>query len=169
MVLVDSHCHLDGAKFAGDLDAVLERAANAGIAKLLAIGTGDGPPELACAIRLAEKHPQMLATVGVHPHEAAKCSEKTFDELLALGRHARVVAFGEIGLDYHYDFSPREMQREVFAEQLKIARDLELPVTIHTREAWKDTLALLQEHWQGECILHCFTGDATQASQALAL
>jgi TatD DNase family protein len=167
MELTDSHCHLDGDKYAHDLDAVLERAFQAGVNRILCIGTGDGPPQLDCAIRLAERYPQILATVGVHPHEAAKVTPQTFSDLRALGRHPKVVAFGEIGLDYHYDFSPRDIQKDVFVEQLKIARDLDLPLTIHTREAWDDTMAVLAEHWQGPTVLHCFTGDAVQAQQAL--
>lgn len=167
MTLVDSHCHLDGAKYEADRDAVLNRAFEAGVTCLLAIGTGDGPPELDCAIRLAEKYSQIVATVGVHPHEAAKVVPQTFDDLRALGRHQKVVAFGEIGLDYHYDFSPREVQRDVFIEQLRIARDLELPITIHTREAWQDTIAVLKEHWSGPGVMHCFTGTPEQAQQAL--
>lgn len=168
MELVDSHCHLDGEKFAPDLDAVLERADRAGVSRILCIGTGDGPPELDRALRLAERYPQILATVGVHPHDAAKVTPRTFDDLRALGQHQRIVAFGEIGLDYHYDFSPRGIQRDVFVEQLKLAKDLDLPVTIHTREAWDDTMTVLADHWQGECVLHCFTGDSVQAEQALA-
>jgi TatD DNase family protein len=168
MNLVDSHCHLDGEKYTSDLDAVLDRAAQAGVTRMLSIGTGDGPPELDRAVRLAERYPQLYATVGVHPHDAAKVTPRTFDDLRALGQHRKVVAFGEIGLDYHYDFSPREIQREVFSEQLKLARDLDLPITIHTREAWDDTMDLLEEHWKGACVLHCFTGDPTQAAQALA-
>src|SRR4051794_17629002 len=128
MKLVDSHCHLDGDQYAPDLDAVLDRAAQAGVQRILCIGTGDGPPELDRAIKLAERYPQIYATVGIHPHDAAKATPKSFDDLRALGQHQKVVAFGEIGLDYHYDFSPREIQREVFAEQLKLARELELPV-----------------------------------------
>jgi TatD DNase family protein len=169
MNLVDSHCHLDGDKYTHDLEAVLERAARAGVSRMLCIGTGDGPPELDRAVRLAERFPQLSATVGIHPHDAAKATPQSFDDLRALGRHPKVVAFGEIGLDYHYDFSPRELQRDVFIEQLKLAGELELPVTIHTREAWDDTLALLQANWHGECVLHCFTGDAAQAAQALAM
>jgi TatD DNase family protein len=169
MQLVDSHCHLDGEKFEADRDAVLNRAFDAGITRLLAIGTGDGPPELDCAIRLAEQYPQILATVGVHPHEAAKVTPQTFDDLRALGQHQKVVAFGEIGLDYHYEFSPREIQRDVFIEQLRIAKDLDLPITIHTREAWADTLAILREHWHGPGVMHCFTGTPEQAQEALDL
>ena len=169
MALTDSHCHLDDERFQEDLDAVLDRAAAAGITRILSIGTGDGPPDLGRAIRLAEKYEQIYASVGVHPHYAAKATARTFDELCVLGAHKKVVVFGEIGLDYHYDFSPREVQREVFVEQLKIAHDLELPVTIHTREAWEDTIGILRRHWSGAGIMHCFTGDPAQARQALDL
>ena len=169
MNLVDSHCHLDGEKFAADLDAVLERATAAGVSRIVSIGTGDGPPELDRAVRLAERYEQVWATVGIHPHDAAKATPRSFDDLLALGKHRKVVAFGEIGLDYHYDFSPREVQRDVFVRQLEIAEELELPITIHTREAWADTLAILKQHWRGEGIFHCFTGDAAQAAEALEM
>ena len=167
MTLTDSHCHLDHEKFAADLDAVLTRATDAGVARILCIGTGDGPPELDRAIRLADRYPQILATVGVHPHEAAKVTPQTYTDLRRLAAHPKVVAFGEIGLDYHYDFSPREVQREVFLEQLKLARELALPIIIHTREAWDDTISILADNWSGPGIFHCFTGDATQAQQAL--
>lgn len=169
MTITDSHCHLDHEKFAADLDAVLSRATAAGVTKILCIGTGDGPPELDRAIRLAERYPQIQATVGVHPHEAAKVTPQTYLDLRELAQHPKVVAIGEIGLDYHYDHSPREIQREVFIEQLKLARDLNLPITIHTREAWEDTMSILADHWTGPGILHCFTGDAAQAEQALAM
>jgi TatD DNase family protein len=169
MTLTDSHCHLDDKKYAEDVDQVLARAAEAGVTRMLTIGTGDGPPELDRAVCLAEKYAQLFASIGVHPHDAAKCEPRTFDDLRALGRHPKVVAFGEIGLDYHYDFSPRETQREVFATQLKLARELGLPVIIHTREAWDDTINLLRQHWSGPGIMHCFTGDRAQAEQALDL
>ena len=169
MTTVDSHCHLDNEKFAADLDAVLARATEAGVTRILCIGTGDGPPELDRAIRLADHYEQILATVGVHPHEAAKVTPQTYADLRRLAAHPKVVAFGEIGLDYHYDFSPRDIQREVFIEQLKLASDLALPITIHTREAWDDTISILQDHWSGPGIFHCFTGDAAQAQQALDL
>src|SRR3954463_4306626 len=169
MQMVDSHCHLDGAKYADDLEAVLARAADAGVTRMLAIGTGDGPPELDRAVKLAERYEQIYATVGVHPHEASKVTAESYVHLRGLGRHPKVVAFGEIGLDYHYDFSPREVQREVFTEQLKIARELALPIVIHTREAWGDTMAVLREHWSGPGIMHCFTGTPEQAAEALEM
>jgi TatD DNase family protein len=167
--MIDSHCHLDDKRFADDLDAVLDRAAAAGIDRILTIGTGDGPPEIDRAVRLAERYPQVYASIGVHPHDAAKVTPQTYDDLRALASHAKVIAFGEIGLDYHYDFSPREVQREVFTAQLKLALDVNLPITIHTREAWDDTMAILREHWSGPGIMHCFTGDPGQAREALAL
>jgi TatD DNase family protein len=164
-MFIDSHCHLDDEKFAADLDAVLDRAAAVGVTRMLSIGTG----ELDCAVRLADRYEPVYATIGVHPHDAAKVEARTFDDLRALAANRKVIAFGEIGLDYHYDFSPREVQREVFIEQLKLARDLNLPITIHTREAWDDTIAILHQHWSGPGIFHCFTGDPTQAQQALEL
>jgi TatD DNase family protein len=167
MTVTDSHCHLDHEQFQADLDAVLTRATEAGVKKILCIGTGDGPPELDRAIRLAERYEQIVASVGVHPHEAAKVTPQTYSDLRTLAAHPKVVAFGEIGLDYHYDYSPRDTQREVFIEQLKLARELDLPVTIHTREAWDDTMSVLADYWSGPGILHCFTGDAAQAQQAL--
>ncbi len=132
------------------------------------IGTG----EIDCAVRLAEKHDQVYASIGVHPHDASKLTAQTLDDLRALAANPKVVAFGEIGLDYHYDFSPRDAQREAFVAQLQLARELDLPVTIHTREAWDDTMSVLREHWSGEgrkAIMHCFTGDPVQAREALAL
>jgi len=167
MTVTDSHCHLDNEKFAGDLDAVLKRASDAGVNRMLCIGTGDGPPELDRAVRLAERYDQILATVGVHPHEAAKAVSQTYDDLRQLAAHPKVVAFGEIGLDYHYDHSPRDTQRDVFIAQLDLARELALPIIIHTREAWDDTMSILADNWSGPGILHCFTGDPAQAQQAL--
>jgi TatD DNase family protein len=167
--MIDSHCHLDDKRFADDLDAVLDRAAAAGITRILTIGTGDGPPEIDRAVRLAERYPQIYASIGVHPHDAAKVTPQTYADLRALAGNPKVIAFGEIGLDYHYDFSPREVQREAFVEQLTLARDVNLPVTIHTREAWDDTMSILREHWSGPGIMHCFTGDPAQAREALDL
>jgi TatD DNase family protein len=120
-------------------------------------------------VRLADKYEQVYASIGVHPHDASKLTAHTLDDLRALAANPKVVAFGEIGLDYHYDFSPRETQREAFIAQLRLARELNLPITIHTREAWDDTTAVLRDNWQGEGIMHCFTGDSVQAQEALAM
>ena len=170
MNLVDSHCHLDHEQFAGDLDQVLGRAAEAGVGHMLAIGTGDGPPVLDRAVALAAKYPKVLATVGVHPHDASKVDSKTFDDLRILLRDPKVVALGEIGLDYHYTFSPPEEQRDVFLEQLELAREAGKPVIIHTREAWTETMAVMRERWRGlPAIIHCFTGTPEQATEAVDL
>ncbi len=170
MKLVDSHCHLDDEKFAADRDATIARAREAGVERMMAIGTGDGPPDLEAAVRLARAHEFIYATVGVHPHDAAKATPETFDRLAELAREPKVLAIGEIGLDYHYDFSPRDVQREVFARQLQLAAHARKPIVIHTREAWDETLALIREHglpFGG--IMHCFTGGAKEADQALEL
>ncbi len=168
MTIVDSHCHLDDEKFADDFEAVVERALAAGVTRMMAIGTGNGPPDLEVAVRLAEAHECFYATVGVHPHDAAKATPATFDRLRALAAHPKVLAVGEIGLDYHYDFSPREVQREVFGEQLRLAAEAEKPVVIHTREAWEDTLRMLDENPPRTLVMHCFTGGAEEARQALS-
>jgi TatD DNase family protein len=166
--MIDSHCHLDDAAFDADREETIQRALDAGIEMMVAIGTGKGPPDLEAGIRIADAHPQFVATVGVHPHDAAKATPETWQRLEELLAHPKVVAVGEIGLDYHYDFSPRDVQREVFAEQLRIATRHHKPIVIHTREAWDDTIALLKEQ-PATGIMHCFTGNVAQAEQSLAL
>lgn len=171
-MMVDSHCHLDGKVFDSDRDEVIQRAIDAGVERMLAIGTGDGPPDLEAATRLADKYSVFLATVGVHPHEAAKYDDSISARLRELLRHPKVVALGEIGLDYHYDFSPRDVQKRVFIEQMAIAREARVPIVIHTREAWDDTFALLEEHWKPTGlggIMHCFTGSPAEVKRTLAL
>jgi TatD DNase family protein len=171
-VLIDSHCHLDNEQFNGDRDAVIERALAAGVDCMVCIGTGEGPPDLEAGVRLADGHAALYATVGVHPHDASKADSTVFRCLADLLRHPKVVALGEIGLDYHYDFSPRQTQRDAFVEQMRIAADARKPIVIHTREAWEDTLALLEEHWKptGLCgIMHCFSGGPAEAERCLAL
>jgi TatD DNase family protein len=165
--VIDSHCHLDSKEFDQDRDAVIERALAAGVETMVAIGTGDGPPDLEAGVRLADRYPCFYATVGVHPHEAAKANPETFARLAELLKHPKVIALGEIGLDYHYDFSPREVQRDVFIEQMRIAREAGKPIVIHTREAWDDTMALLREHWNGDGIMHCFSEGPERAREAL--
>jgi TatD DNase family protein len=172
MMLADSHCHLDDPQFASDREAVIERALAAGVGLMLAIGSGDGPPDLEAGIRLADAHAPIFATVGVHPHEARKATDETWRRLRELLAHPKVRAVGEIGLDYHYDYSPRDCQRAVFVEQMRIAREAGLPIVIHTREAWQDTLDLLREHWQPGglgVVMHCFSGGPQEAAQALDL
>lgn len=169
MKLIDSHCHLDDKQFDPDRAEVIARAREAGVERMMAIGTGDGPPDLEAALRLARQHDFIYATVGVHPHDAAKATPETFAALEALSRESKVLAIGEIGLDYHYDFSPRDVQHDVFVAQLKLAATAGKPVVIHTREAWEDTLALLREHASGAGIIHCFSGGPEEARHALDL
>jgi TatD DNase family protein len=166
VTLVDTHCHLDDSKFDDDREQTIERALAAGVTRMMAIGTGNGPPDLEVAVRLAERYPFIYATVGVHPHDASKATEETFARLRELAGRPKVLAIGEIGLDYHYDFSPRDVQRAVFERQLAIAAEARKPIVIHTREAWDDTLAQVPALPHGG-IMHCFTGDAAQARQAL--
>jgi TatD DNase family protein len=170
--MIDSHCHLDSAEFNDDRDAVIERALEAGVEQMLAIGTGEGPPDLEAGLRLAEKYPVFRATVGVHPHDAAKAGGDDFKRLADLLAHPKVLAVGELGLDYHYDFSPREIQKSVFIRQMEIAAAAKKPIVIHTREAWDDTLALIERHWTPGGmggIMHCFSGGPEEARRALGL
>jgi TatD DNase family protein len=160
---------LDDAKFDADRAQAIERARAVGVECLLAIGTGNGPPDLEVAVRQADLYPFIYATIGVHPHDASKATPETWTRMRQLAAHPKVLAVGEIGLDYHYDFSPRDVQRAVFLQQLEIAAESGKPIVIHTREAWDDTLETLRAHWRGAGIMHCFTGDQTQARQALDL
>jgi TatD DNase family protein len=172
VTLIDSHCHLDSPEFDADRDEVVERALEAGVDHMLAIGTGNGPPDLEAGIRMADRYPQFYATVGIHPHEAAKACKADVDRLAELLSHPKVIALGEIGLDYHYDFSPRETQASVFIQQMEIAVAARKPIVIHTREAWDDTAALLEKYWKPHGIggiMHCFSGGRAEARRALDL
>lgn len=171
MKLIDSHCHLDNEQFDADREAVIERAVAAGVERMLAIGSGDGPPDVEVAIRLADRYPMLYASIGVHPHDASKATAETYRQFADLAKHPKVVGIGEIGLDYHYDHSPREIQRQVFAEQMRIASDAGKPIMIHTREAWSDTMALVREHWNPAFggVIHCFTETPLEAREALDL
>ncbi len=175
-MFVDSHAHLDGKQFDSDREQVIARALEAGVKTMVAIGNGDGPPTLDAGIRLAEQHPFMYATIGIHPHEANLASEDAYLEMERLARHPKVIAWGEIGLDYYYDHSPRETQKQVFVRQMELAGAAKLPIVIHCRpsdnseNAWDDCLGLIQDQWAPKGlggILHCFTGNAAQAKRAL--
>lgn len=171
MELVDSHCHLDDKQFDHDRQAVIKRARETGLKFMLAIGTGDGPPDLEAAVRLAETYPGVLATVGVHPNDSAKTDKGTFQALELLLGHPKVKALGEIGLDYHWGV-PKEVQLPIFIQQLEMAATARLPIIIHTRDAWPDTLDTLRKYWAPHnlpCVMHCFTGNADQARECLDL
>ncbi|MBI4876837.1 MAG: TatD family hydrolase [Acidobacteria bacterium] len=172
MTLADTHCHLELAEFDADRDDVLRRAREAGVETILAINTATRLEELDRAIRLAEKYEGVRATVGVQPHDAHKAGEDVYARLQELASHPKVVAVGETGLEYHYDVAPREAQREAFVRQLRIAGQAGKPVIVHTREAWDDTFALLEEHWRPFAlsgIMHCFTGGAREAERCLEM
>lgn len=170
MDLIDSHAHLEFPDFDADREEVLERALAAGVRILLAIGSGSGPSRLDAAIPFAEQHDWIYATVGVHPHEAKLATEEHLAALDQLAQHPRVIAWGEIGLDYHYYHSPREVQHAVFRRQLTQARAAKLPIVVHCREAWDDCLAILEQDWRSSGlggIFHCFTGALPEAQRGL--
>lgn len=172
-MFVDSHAHIDGKEFDADRDDVVARARAAGVRAILNVGTGDphgGNFERAVAV--AEKYEGVYAAVGVHPHDAKLYDEAAEALLLEFVRGRRVVAVGEIGLDYHYDNSPREVQRAVFARQLRLAREEGLPVIIHSRDADAETLDILGAEYAGTergGVMHCFGGGPALAEGALAL
>lgn len=169
---IDSHAHLDASDFDADRPSVLRRARDAGVDRILAIGSGTGPGTLDCAIRLAEAFEGLDASIGIHPHEAAAAMEDDFYQLQELARHPRVVAWGEIGLDFHYDHSPREVQVAVFARQLRLAAEACLPIVIHTREAESETLEILARHWGkpgNKGVLHCYSGSLDLAQTGLEM
>ncbi|MBA3242852.1 MAG: TatD family hydrolase [Acidobacteria bacterium] len=173
-MFVDSHAHIDGEEFDADRDEVVARARSAGVRAILNVGTGDprgGHFERAIAV--AEKYEGVYAAAGVHPHDAKLFDEDAGRRLSRLLENsARVVAFGEIGLDYHYDHSPRDVQRAVFTRQLRMARELRLPVIIHSREADVETVEILREEWSGEGqggVMHCFGGSVWMAESVLQM
>ena len=183
-MFIDSHAHLDGKRYDLDRDQVLARAKANGIEAYLAIGNGEGPDTADCGIRLAEHYarkkdyPEIWASVGIHPHEASLANDAAYARLEQWARHPKVIAWGEIGLDYFYDHSPRDVQKEIFRKQMELARAAKLPIIIHCRpsdkseNAWEDCLTMIAEHWTPSGlggILHCFTGTVEHARRGLDL
>jgi TatD DNase family protein len=183
-MFIDSHAHLEGKRYDDDRDEVLSRAKQDGIEGYLAVGNGEGPETGDCGIRLAEKYngqtqyPEIWASVGIHPHEAILANDEAYVRLAEWARHPRVIAWGEIGLDYFYDYSPRELQKAVFLRQMELAKAAKLPIIIHCRpsddsdNAWEDCLSMIGEHWTPSGlggILHCFTGSVDHARRGLDL
>lgn len=180
-LLVDSHCHIAGPEFDEDREAVIERAWAAGLCYLLVIPSGE-PEHLGEAQALAEKHDGIYAAAGIHPHEAQKTADGDFESLEKIAARPKLVAIGEIGLDYYYDHSPREAQQEVLKRQLELAHRASLPVIIHCRDAWPDFRRIMKEflgrsrangsgtnsEWRGG-ILHCFTGTLEDASELMEM
>jgi TatD DNase family protein len=168
--MIDSHCHIDMPQFDADRDEVVARAREAGLAEMLVVGEVDEGEALRRSLRVAESY-GLPVTAGVHPHQARLAEGATYDEIGGLAREGRIVAIGEIGLDFHYDYSPRETQREVFRRQIRMARDVGLPVVVHTREADEETSTILEEEGARETggVIHCFTGGLELARRALEL
>ena len=168
MQFVDSHAHLCLEAFDADREAVLSRAREAGLAQLLCIGSMVGDAEAALA--LSERHPDVYFAAGLHPHDARHWDEATRGRLASLASHPRFLALGEIGLDYHYNRSPPEAQREAFRAQIRLARERRVPIVIHTREAHDDTLRILSEEKAPEVggVFHCFSGNAAMAEFAVS-
>lgn len=181
-MLIDSHAHIDSERYSEDREAMLLRAREAGVETVLAVGIGDGPDTMHRAVELCREYasnsnmPRLVASAGIHPHEAQLADAAALEKLESLAGEPEIVAVGEIGLDYFYDHSPREIQKRAFLDQMSIAAARKLPILIHCRasadstNAWDDTLSLLREHWQRTGlggVLHCFAGKLHHAREAI--
>ncbi len=165
--LIDTHCHLEMAQFDGDREEVINRAKEAGFEALITVGSNlEGTRK---AFELAGRYDLIHASVGIHPHDAKDFSQLIYDELKEMTKNRKVVAIGETGLDYHYDHSPRDVQRDVFRRHLALAKETGLPVIVHSREAKEDTMAILNESGIDRGVLHCFSGDVEMAEQAMSM
>jgi TatD DNase family protein len=168
--MIDSHCHLADEAFQDDLDAAIARARDAGVTGAVCILAAGDEDEARRARGVRERWDAVRFATGVHPHAAGTFAGRVLESVAVTRAHAAAFsacAIGEIGLDYHYDFAPRDVQREVFAAQIALAVETSLPIIIHTREATDDTFAILQEHPQVRGVFHCFTGDTAMARRAL--
>jgi len=182
MIFIDSHCHIDGEQFDVDRDDVFQRAKDAGVVAMLNIGTGDPrSDDFRRAVAVAERYENVYASVGVHPHSAKLYDYAAGEPLSGLGKGKKVIAWGEIGLDYYYDHSPRDLQRGVFRRQIRTARSLGLPVIIHSRDADDETVEILSEEFRHEShadkdvrvpsvgIMHCFGGTPAMAEALMKI
>ena len=174
MIFIDSHCHIDGEAFDADRDVAIKRAREAGVKMMLVVGTGDATDfeNFSRVVRLAEKHENIFASVGVHPHDAKTFDAESERRLIELAKSSeKVIAWGEIGLDFYYDHSPPEVQKEIFRRQIKIANELNLPIIIHSRDADDETVEILieecaHENFRGG-IMHCFGGNPQMAESLM--
>jgi TatD DNase family protein len=171
VTLIDSHCHLDEERFAADREAVIARAHAAGVARMITIGASGSMQANYDAVALAQGHPSIFATVGIHPHEAIMVSPTVIDEITRLAHTPRVVAIGETGLDYYYDNSPRPAQQDAFRQFTGLARRLRLPLVVHLRDAYDDAVTILRDEGAAEVggVIHCFSGDRSAARAFLDL
>lgn len=168
-MLIDTHVHLEMEDFDKDREEVINRAKDAGIDYILTVGSDI--KSCRRAVELSESNPVVYASVGIHPHEVKDIDNSTYDEIRRLARVQKVVAYGEIGLDYHYDLSPRDVQRRCFREQIEIAKELKLPIIVHSREARDDTLRILEEADAKSAggVMHCFSGDIDMAKKSIRM
>jgi TatD DNase family protein len=176
MIFIDSHCHIDGKEFDADREDVIKRAQDAGVRAMLVVGTGEAHDfeNFERAVRVAEQYENVFAAVGVHPHDAKTFDAEAEKRLIDLAKSSKkVVAWGEIGLDFYYDHSPRDVQAEVFRRQIRIARDLHLPIIIHSRDADAETVEILSETCSeadfGGGIMHCFGGTPAMAEALMKI
>lgn len=175
MNFVDSHCHIDGEQFDTDREEVISRANSAGVKTMLVVGTGDATEfeNFERVVRLAESYDNIYCSIGVHPHDAKTLGKTEEEKLINLAKSSKkVIAWGEIGLDYYYDHSPRDVQREVFIRQIRIAKDLNLPIIIHSRDADDETVEILTEECSYERfrgIMHCFGGTPEMAQNLMKI
>jgi TatD DNase family protein len=169
-MFADSHTHLEFPDFDADREQVFERMLASDVRYIMAIGSGTGPHRLHAGIEMAEGRDWVFPTIGIHPHDAEKATDDHFAEIERLAADPRIVAMGELGLDYHYENSPRDLQHTVFLRQMQLARQTGLPLVIHCREAWPDCLELLESEWKGTGlggIFHCFSGSFEDASRGM--
>lgn len=167
--LIDTHVHLDDPKFDKDRDEVIKKALDAGLEKIITIGCYQPTKPFKTLIDLAEKYDCIYVSLGVHPHEAASANKEVLHEIKELAKHQKVIAIGEVGLDYHYEYTPRDIQKKVFVDYIQLARELNLPLSIHSREAQVDTLNILKAEGINDIggVLHCFSGDYAMAKKCL--
>ena len=167
MELIDTHCHLTFEQLASDIEAVIARSITAGVNSWITVGTD--PDQNQKAIALTKKFDNMYAAIGIHPHDAKDATDQAIRQLNALAQNKKVVAIGETGLDFHYDHSPRDRQADVFAKHLELAGELDLPIIIHSREAFDETMKILERHGIGvnKIVFHCFSGSPEQAKIVL--
>ena len=183
-MLIDSHAHLDSSRYEGELEAVLRRAAGAGVGAVLAIGIGEGPAEMQQALDICREYsgqsgmPRLYASAGIYPHNTHESDAEALAKLDRLLGEPEVIACGEIGLDYYHEGSPHDVQKRVFTQQMELAAARQRPILIHCRPrdgdnaCWEDTLSLLSEHWRPTGlggILHCFSGDWAHAERAMEM
>ncbi|HWR56337.1 MAG TPA: TatD family hydrolase [Negativicutes bacterium] len=168
-MFIDSHAHLDGQSFDGDREAVLQRARDAGISAI--INVGFDMPSCRSTLALAEAHPEIYAAVGIHPHDAATVKEDDFAQLHQWAAHPKVVAVGEIGLDYYRNLSPRDLQREAFLRQIALARKVAKPIIIHDRDAHGEIMDILRQEFYDVPggVMHCYSGSAAMAAEIVKM